>query len=322
MMPADGASWARRLSVRHLGLLVGVAHAGSISDAARLAKTTQPALSKWLKELEDELGAPLFNRHARGLTPTRHGEVLLIHARRVLHEMGQAEHSIAALRTGGAHRVSVGTSPPQAPDVTPTAIAAFLYRHPGATVKLVEGTMRVLLEKLQQGELDLVIGGLDDYAPAGTLASEVLHRESIAVVARPGHPLTARTTLDWGDLGHYGWVVWPLGTPIRGKLDHALVCADTGPLPYRVESSSLTANFTLVQRTDMLCAVSSQLAAHFIEQGKVVRLPFELAGDSVVGMCWRNEPLPTVATSDMLQCLRQAATAGLKSQGPGPATYP
>jgi DNA-binding transcriptional LysR family regulator len=303
----ESASWVRRLNMRHLQWLASVAHLGSISDAARAAQTTQPALSKWLKELEDEIGAPLFDRHPRGLSLTSHGRVLLLHVQRVLNEMGRAQYSIGAMQKGSSRRVMLGTSPPQAPDVTPAAMAGFLHMHPKATVKLVEGTMRVLRDKLLQGELDVVIGGLEDDEPDASLSSEVLHDESISIVARPGHPLSSHPSPDWDALHAYDWVVWPLGTPIRSKLDQALARANAGPLAYRIESSSLTANFSLVQQSDMLCAVSSRLARHFIRQQQVVRLPVDVGVDSVVGMYWRNEPLQATSTLDMLQCLRQAA---------------
>ena len=53
-------NWTRRLRLRHLQLLVSLAETGSLSDTAKLAHTTQPGLSKWLKELEEDAGAELF----------------------------------------------------------------------------------------------------------------------------------------------------------------------------------------------------------------------------------------------------------------------
>ena len=103
-------SWTRRLRLQHLKWLVSLAETGSISEAARACFSTQPALSKWLKDLEESIGAPLFERHARGLNPTAHGLTLLAHARRVLSEMERARHNLDTLQGTSTLRVAIGTS--------------------------------------------------------------------------------------------------------------------------------------------------------------------------------------------------------------------
>lgn len=125
------ADWTRRLRMQHLQLLVSLEETGSVSEAARATFSTQPALSKWLKELEDDVGAPLFERHARGLKPTVQGLMLLGHARRVLSEMDRAQQNLAALQDGSSYRVAIGTSPASAPNLVPAAIMKFLEGHPG-----------------------------------------------------------------------------------------------------------------------------------------------------------------------------------------------
>ena len=65
--------WTQRLKLRHLQMLLSVAETGNLSQSADALNTTQPALSKWLKDLEDDLQLPLFERHVRGLRPTPYG---------------------------------------------------------------------------------------------------------------------------------------------------------------------------------------------------------------------------------------------------------
>ena len=65
--------WTYRLRLRHLQVLLSLASTGNLSQSAAALATTQPALSKWLKELEEDVGLPLFERHARGLRPTAYG---------------------------------------------------------------------------------------------------------------------------------------------------------------------------------------------------------------------------------------------------------
>ncbi len=97
--------WTRRLRLQHLQLLVSLMETGNLSGTARAAHTTQPGLSKWLKELEEDVGAPLFERHARGLRPTPYGMTLFNHAQRVLTEMERARQNLEAMRSGSGSRV-------------------------------------------------------------------------------------------------------------------------------------------------------------------------------------------------------------------------
>jgi DNA-binding transcriptional LysR family regulator len=306
--------WTRRLRFRHLHLLVSLAETGSLSDTARLAHTTQPGLSKWLKELEEDVGAPLFERHARGLKPTAHGLTLLGHAQRILSEMTRAQHNLEALQEGDSRSVALGTSPAAAPSLVPDAITYFLRRHPRARVELQENTMNALLAKLEQGQLDVVVGRLDNYKPRENLRSALLYHEPMLVVARPGHPLAGRPNLQWDDLNAYDWILWPENTPIRTRLDMALTNAGLKPLPCRVESSSLMANLWLQQNSDMLSVASGRVAEHFIGRGLLVPLDFELAAEGSIGMCWRDEPHQDSSTLDLLDSLRLAAKTPIRNQ--------
>jgi len=301
-------SWLKRLNLKHLQLLITLSELGSLSVTARATATSQPALSKWLKELEDAIGAPLFERLPKGLKPTNRGHVLLSHAQRVLNEMGRAQSSLAALHDAGTARVILGTTPPTAAALVPQAIKEFLRLHPSAKVDVWESSMTILLEKLGQGAIDIVLGGLDNHQPDANIQSEELYPESTAVIARSKHPLTRkRKTLTWDDLYQYDWIVWPLGTPVRSKLDLALSKAGRPPLPYRIESSSLTANLALIESSDMLGAVSGRLSRYFSQHGAIETLEFSMDADSSVGMYWRSKEHQTQETRDMIMSLRKAA---------------
>lgn len=300
-------NWTTRLRLRHLQLLISLTETGSISDSARAANTTQPGLSKWLKDLEEDAGTLLFERHARGLRPTAQGELLINHVRRILSEMERAQHNLDALNEGNAPNIIIGSSPASVPSLVPDAIAYFLALHPRAHVSLQENTMNVLLERLELGHLDLVVGRLDNYQPRATLHNQILFREPMQVIARPGHPLTLKSHLAWEDLRAFDWILWPEGTPIRQRLDSALSNAGLKPLPSRIESSSLMANLWLLQTSDMLSVASGRIAEHFTHRGLVKALDFELDAEGCIGVCWRDEPYIDNTIVDFRQCLLKAA---------------
>ena len=167
--------------------------------------------------------------------------------------------------------------------------------------------MHNLLERLEQGELDVVIGRLDNYIPRPSLHHEVLYHEAMRVICRPGHPLTTQTELSWAQLAQYEWIVWPKGTPIRARLDAAISTAGIRPLHYRIESSSLLGNLWLLQSNDMLSVASERVTEHFSQRGLIVDTGFDLEADGVLGMCWRDEPQLSSSQLELHECLRQAA---------------
>lgn len=233
--------------------------------------------------------------------------------------MARAQHNLEVLQEGDSRSVALGTSPAAAPSLVPDAVTYFLRRHPRARVQLQESTMNALLDRLEQGQLDVVVDRLDNYQPRASMRSEMLHSEPMRVVARPGHPLSGRQALSWEDLYAHDWLIWPEGTPIRSRLDTALANAGLKPLPCRVELSSLMANLWLLQNSDMLSVASGRVADHFIARGLLAQLDFELDAEGSIGMCWRDEPLQDGSVSDLLDCLRQAATTPIRHV---PATPP
>ena len=205
--------WTHRLRLRNLKMLLSLDQTRNISHSAAMLNTTQPGLSKWLKDLEDDIGLPLFERHARGLRPTPHGDVLIAHARRVEAQLDRAGEDMAALREGGGGRVVIGASGASASDTVPLAVMKLLERMPQARVKLVEGTTDRLLEQLAQGGLDIVVGrsAPEHHDPA--IRYEALYLEPIHLVARPRHPLFAVAQPDWPRLLSYRWILWPRARP-------------------------------------------------------------------------------------------------------------
>lgn len=301
-------NWTRHLRLKHLGLLITLGETGSLSETARLTFTTQPALSRWLKELEDDVGAPLFERHARGLKPTETGLTLIRHAQRINTEVNRAQQNLDALREGITQTIAIGSSPAAAPIFVPTAVAELMNRHPCAKIEMHEGTMDNLLEQLKLGQLDVVVGRLDNYKPQTGFRSELLYKEKIRVVSKLDHPLADRKNLCWDDLYDYDWIVWPDGTPIRSKLDAALTAAGKKPPRYRVESTSQVGNLWLLKHTDMLSVASEQVTRHFLERGLMTPLDIDVETEpGSIGMCWKDDETTNSITFDMLACFRNNA---------------
>jgi DNA-binding transcriptional LysR family regulator len=302
--------WTHRLRLRHLQWLLSVGETRNLSQSAAVLNTTQPALSKWLRELEDDIGLPLFERHARGLKPTVYGDALIEHARRIHAHLDAARDDMSALVDGGSGLVAIGTSGVSAADTVPLAVARLMRQLPRAQVRLVESTMNLMLPQLVRGELDIVVGRAASETPDPRLQRETLYREPIDFVTGPAHPLALRDTLDWDDVFAYPWIVWPHGTPVRMALETALEVAGR-PMPrHCVESNSAILNITLLNHSDLVGVASHRAALRFARQGVLRVLPMRLAGHGAVSMYWRDDGKNRTAVALALDHLRACARQG------------
>jgi DNA-binding transcriptional LysR family regulator len=176
--------------------------------AARELNITQPALTKSIQQLEEELGVQLFSRSVHGVAPTMFGEALLVHARLVDSELKNAAREIAILKGAIKGEVTVGATPSVTTDLLPRAFVRLQEDRPSIRLNIVEGLMETLLPALRRGELDLVIGGWvrENHAD---LASEKLMSDRIMVFASEDHPLAEQDIVAWNSLLDYPWVLPP-----------------------------------------------------------------------------------------------------------------
>ena len=302
------ADWTDRIRLRNLKFLLNLAQTQNLSHSAALLNTTQPGLSKWLKDLENDIGLPLFERHARGLRPTSHGEVLIAHARRIEAQLDRAVVDMKALREGGGGRIVIGASGAAATETGPLAVLRLTERLPQMRVGLVEGTMDRLMGLLAQGDLDIVIGRTGDHpVDSGAIRSEELYVEPVNLVARPDHPLFRLHRIDWPDVRSYRWIVWPIGTPVRDALEHSLAELNQSLPPNHIESNSVIANITLLNNSDVI-GTASHRATLMLAQMNLLRIvPLDLTGSGSVSMYWRNDELYPRSLAHALNCVRQVA---------------
>ncbi|MFP4902897.1 LysR family transcriptional regulator, partial [Paraburkholderia sp. BR14261] len=187
----DTSPWyvRTRLKTRQLLLVVALAEEGNIHRAAAALNMTQPAASKLLRELEDMLGAVLFERMPRGMRPTLYGDALIRHARAVLGSLDQAQEELSALKAGRLGHVAVGAITSPGVRVLPAAVAAVKRTHANLRVSVEIDASNVLLEHLAQDKLDVVLGRLSAEHDKLQLRYEPLAGEPVCAVVRPGHPM-------------------------------------------------------------------------------------------------------------------------------------
>lgn len=306
--------WTQRLRLRHLQTLLSLDQTRNISHSAQALNTTQPALSKWLRELEEDIGLTLFERHARGLRSTRYGDALIAHARRINAMLDCTRDDLAAMLDDGHGQVSIGVTAAATADTVPMAVLRMLEKLPGTQVRMVESTMDRLLQRLGDGELDIVVGRSAVAPLDEQLATHPLYVEPIHFVVRPGHPLARKRRIDWPDLMRYPWLVWPSGTPIRQHLEDSLKAARQTLPKHHLESNSITLNLTLLNHSDMVSFASGRSAHRLAQMGMLHLLPLQLKKSGAVSMYWRIDSARRMAVSAMLDALK--AEVREKSKAP------
>lgn len=308
-----GTDWTHRLRLRHLEIILHLAQTGNISHTAQALNMTQPGISRWLKEIEADLGLSLFERHARGLRPTEHGLVLVEHAQRIIANLNLTRDDLQARQHEGSGLVKLGGTAAATVETVPAAIAELLQRAPKTRVSLLESTMDQLIKKLYAEELDIIVGRSVSELVSSEIDYEMLYMEPLQFIARPSHPLTKKSTVRWPDLQAYRWIIWPKNTPIRQDLERALI-ADQQLLPKDyIESNSTLMNITLLHNSDCISVVSARAAQRLQQLQTISTLQLPLSGFGSVSMFWRKEATSRPAVTQTLHALRQAAA--LTAQG-------
>ncbi|MEV8630140.1 LysR substrate-binding domain-containing protein [Streptosporangium sp. NPDC051023] len=171
------------MQLQQLAYFVAVADSRHFTQAAERMRVAQPSLSKQIRALEADLGAPLFSRARGNVTLTAAGEALLPLARRMLADAETARREVGELAGLRRGRVRLGATPSLCAGLMADALARFHREYPGIELLVEEGGSRDLVRVLARGQLDLalIIMPLQSDDPA--LVTEEVLREDLVVVS-------------------------------------------------------------------------------------------------------------------------------------------
>jgi DNA-binding transcriptional LysR family regulator len=185
------------MQLHHLRYFIAVADCLNFSRAAENLGISQPALSRQIRDLERELGAPLFNREGRANTLTAAGSAFLPAARGSLAEADRGRRSVREVVVGQGGTLVVGSSPQTAATVLAPLLRRFTVDFPAVGIRIVEDGAMALIDGLENGNLDLAVVPLD--VPA-TLTVRPFLSACINAVAPRGHDLMKASSVDLRDL--------------------------------------------------------------------------------------------------------------------------
>ena len=176
------------VSIRQLQIFATVARKLSFARAAEELHLSPPAVSMQVADLEQTVGVPLFERAGRRIALTTAGEYFLVHARRLLANLKDAEDTIARLKGVQTGRLSIGVQS-TAKYFMPRLLAGFMHEHPGVDMKLEVGNRQQLSELLARNDVDVAVMG----TPPRELDFRVepFAAHPLGVIAAPEHPLAS-----------------------------------------------------------------------------------------------------------------------------------
>lgn len=207
------------MNFTHLAAFHAVAETGSVTAAAARLHVSQPALTREIRELEERLGVPLFDRLPRGMQPTEAGQLLAEYAAQIFRLADAAEAAVgefAGLKRG---HLALASSRTVGVYLLPPVMDAFRERYPGVTLDLaVSNTERVKAAVLaQQCQIGLIEGPYD----AGAFEAMPCGHDEIIAVAGAAHPFARRRKLDAATLAQSELAMREAGSGTREVVEQA-----------------------------------------------------------------------------------------------------
>ena len=244
---------------------------GNIHRAAEQLGISQPALSMSLKQLEDELGAPLFQRMPRGVVPTEAGDVLYRYATSSRQAARLAAEEIAALATGTLSKLRLGAGVAWTTTVLPGVLIDLHARYPGMLIDVVTGVGDQLAALFLSGEIDVFLAaGSMTSLDAPDIQTEFVVNLPMRAVADPDNELARRDVVTPADLVQVEWAGFYEDEGFLHLAQHYTSLRGLALPKIALRTNSAAALTSLVQGTNLVTILISPLAESAQSSGLVV----------------------------------------------------
>lgn len=282
------------MELRVLRYFLTVAQEENITRAAEALHMTQPTLSRQLSQLEEELGARLFERGARRITLTDAGLLLRRRAQELLALAGKTERELAAQGAPLAGEISLGCGVLESVRVLARLMGGFSALHPGVSFELFTGTADEIRERMDRGLTD--VGLLLE--PVSMDSYEFIRlgvRESWMAVMRPDDPLAAQESVTAADLAGRE-LIMPLREAVKNEL--ASWFGELCPSLRIRYTSNISTNAAILAQKGFGILVVIAGSLPFLDESKLVMRPLSPALSSTSVLAWkRGVPLSRAAES-------------------------
>jgi len=256
------------MEIRQLRAFVAIAEAKTFTAGAKRVHVTQAAISMQIRQLEDEVGLPLFTRTPRRILMTEAGDLLLERARKILREHDAAVEEIAEIAGAEYGRLRIGSASAMfTTNQLPKILQKLKTKFPNAVVSVVSGTSAALVQKIMNGEIDVSFVSLP--VENSNIQTELLFSDEIVAIANPKHPLAKQKVISAAALADEPLILGEQGGNTRRQIDDFFVQVGVKPNVV-MELSRQSAINRMVENNMGVGIASVKTAAQAVHEGKFV----------------------------------------------------
>jgi LysR family transcriptional regulator, benzoate and cis,cis-muconate-responsive activator of ben and cat genes len=311
------------MELRHLRYFIAVAEAENVSRAALKLHVSQPALSRQVRDLEDELGFLLLERSAKSVRLSEAGRAFLTEARAVLQRAEEAVKNARALATAEGGELHVGYAPSLTARILPQTLRAFQAELPNVRVRLHDLSTEEMLAGLRDGKLQIAFLVRPAPAVLRGLRFQELARDSLCLAVAPKHPLARRRVVTLAEAARQPLIAYSRKDYPEYHDHLAALFAATKTKPQVVEEhDSVTSLIAAVEAGGGVAVVSESLACIAGPRLKLMSLA-PAPAPLIVGALWSKAGL-SAAGARFLKCAEkttshfsQSSRARVKIAKPG-----
>lgn len=302
------AALLRHLDLKHLRQLVEISDKGSIRAAAEALAITQPALSRSIRAMEDEVGLKLVERGPRGAELTPAGQRLLKYARIIEANLELAEKELRELRSSSSRteQISFGMSWLTEAVVAAPLIRRVMEERPGIRLTTAVGDYEALAPKLMSGKLDFFVGPPPIEGPVVGIATELITEFPASVIVRAEHPLAGRDEVGVGDVVGARWILPAAGTLPRITYDNCFLRhGAAAPEPMFEVQPLSPAIRSLILESDLVTILPRVFVRRELDEGLMRALPFDDRIVFPIHLTRRQMSYPSPARDYVIEQIRE-----------------
>jgi DNA-binding transcriptional LysR family regulator len=297
----------------HLTTFVEIAKTGSFSRAGQKLYRSQPAVSAQIRQLEQEYGEKLFDRVGKSVRLTSAGEALLEYAGRMLNLKNESLRAVADQASAPRGTLAVGANEATCLYVLPEVFAEYHRRYPAVQISIYRNFSRKVLEKVEDGSVDVGIVTLPVKSPS--LRTHSIFRDRLMLMASPSNPLARHKSVSIGEIAQQ-----PLILPKTGftrQLFDKQFRPHRGQLRITMELPSVGMIKRFVAAGLGVSLVSESFARDEVRAGQVKLIP--ISGVELwreLGLIYRRDRTLPRAAAAFVALLRQPGALGSDGHAP------
>lgn len=245
------------MKLSHIRDILAVAELGSLRSASRKLGTTQPTMTRSIRDIEHEFGVVLFTRHSNGVTPTELGRLFIRRAIAIQTEVRRISEDLDQAKGNFIGQVSIATMFSTSMALMPIVLPSFQKQFPHGRLKIVESLYHPVEAAILSSSIDFFVGPLYEKPLNTALISEKLFDNRRVIVGRKGHPLLSATEL--ADLTQAQWIRSSLSDlPDESDLETLFSRAGLPPPEVVVQTRSAIMTLFTVINSDLLTVMPIQ----------------------------------------------------------------